>query len=409
MKIVIAPDSFKGNLSALQAGQAIEAGVRRALPDAECVIVPLADGGEGTTQSIVDAGGGEFVRLRVTGPLGRKVTARYGLVRGGFVDGGLIKEGAAGEEPAAGDEADTAVIETAAASGLALCEKKDALRSASYGTGELMVDALRRGAGSILLGLGGSATTDGGMGMAQALGVRFRGRDKRALRQKGCGALLEQIDGIDMSAVHPRLAQTRIVAACDVDNPLYGPRGAAHVFAPQKGASAAMVKRLDRGLRNLARVIERDLGLEVAAVPGAGAAGGLAAGLLAFAGATLESGIDIVMRATRLARSVRSADLVITGEGRIDSQTAHGKTAAGVARLAAGFNVPVIAIGGGLADDAALVFAHGIAGIEAAVARDMSLQQALAGATDNLSAAAERVMRLLAVGGKLAAKSAAAG
>ncbi|MGI9228618.1 MAG: glycerate kinase family protein [Gammaproteobacteria bacterium] len=379
MKIVIATDSFKENLSSLQAGQAIQAGIRRVLPKARCVIVPMADGGEGTVQSIIDAAGGKLIRLKVSGPLAGKVTARYGFV----------------------STTKTAIIEMAEASGLALIRKKDPLRASSYGTGELMRDALRRGARRIILGLGGSATNDGGIGMAQALGVRFRDADGRLLRQKGCGRLLTAIDSIDMSEVHPQLAKTRVTVACDVDNPLYGKRGAAYVFGPQKGATAAMVKQLDQGLRNLARVIKRDLGLDVATVAGAGAAGGLGAGLLAFADATLESGVDIVMRATQLKKHIRNADLIITGEGRIDSQTAHGKTPAGVARLAAEFDVPVIAIGGSLADDAGLVFAHGIGGIEAAVARDMSLQQALADAAQNISNAAERVMRLLVIGKQL--------
>ncbi len=382
MKIVIAPDSFKESLTALQVGTAIETGIKRILPDARCTIVPLADGGEGTVQSLVDATGGRFIKVNVTGPLGRQIQARYGFIK----------------------HTGTAVIEMAAASGLALIRKRyrNPMRTSSYGTGELIADALRRGARRIILGLGGSATNDGGTGMAQALGVRFYDVNQRLIRRTAAGATLAQIERIDMSAVKPLLGKAELVVACDVDNPLYGRRGAAYVFGPQKGATPAMVRTLDKGLHRLADIIRRDLQIDVADVPGAGAAGGLGAGLLAFAGARLQSGIDIVMQATELRQHLKSADLVITAEGRIDAQTVCGKTPAGVARLAAEFALPVVAIGGGLADDARLVFAHGIHAIEAAVARDMSLPEALGSATHNLSNAAERVMCLLMTGKRLA-------
>lgn len=381
MKIVIAPDSFKENLTSLQVGKAIETGIKRVLPKARCTIVPMADGGEGTVQSLVDATGGRFIKVKVKGPLGRPVLARYGFIQ----------------------RTKTAVIEMAEASGLGLVKEKskNPLKTTTYGTGELIVDALERGAKRIILGIGGSATNDGGIGMAQAVGVRFRDANNRLIRQTAFGATLAKIDSIDMSSIHPLLNKAEIIVACDVDNPLCGKRGASHVFGPQKGATPTMVRKLDKDLTKLAKIIKRDLQTNVANIPGAGAAGGLGAGLLAFTGARLQSGIDIVMQATQLRKYVKSADLVITGEGRIDSQTAFGKTPAGVARLAAEFNVPVIAIGGGLADDARLVFAHGIQGIEAAVARDMSLEDALSSAKKNISNAAERVIRLLKVGQQL--------
>ena len=378
MKIILAPDSFKGSLTSLEVAEAMESGIRRALPDADCTRIPMADGGEGTVQSLLAAVGGELISCSVKGPAGQKVAAAYGML----ADGG------------------SAVIEMAAASGLALVSgrSKNPLNTTSYGTGELIRDALDRGARKIILGIGGSATNDGGTGMAQALGVVFRDADGRIIREKGAGGMLHKIEAVDLTGLHAGLRRAQVLVACDVDNPLTGENGASRVFAPQKGADEAMVQTLDANLKHLAGVIERELGVDVDRVPGAGAAGGMGAGLLVFAGAELQRGIEIISKATSIETHLRSADLVLTGEGSVDFQTAFGKTPAGIARLAAEYGVPVVAIGGGLADDAGEVFNHGIGGLEPAVARDMPLDEALANSREYIANAAERVIRLITIG-----------
>ncbi len=356
----------------------MEKGIKRVVPGAECIKIPMADGGEGTVQSLLDAVGGELISCDVKGPAGRRVTASYGILA----------------------DKKTAVIEMAAASGLSLVggKSKNPLKTTSYGTGELLRHALDEGMEKIILGIGGSATNDAGVGMAQALGVVFRSGDGRIIGQMGAGGMLHEIESIDMDDAHPKLRSARILVACDVDNPLSGSRGAAHVFAPQKGATEAMVEILDQNLKHLAGVIKRELGRDIDKVPGAGAAGGLGAGLLVFAGAELKSGIEIISKATSIEKHLRSADLVITGEGRVDFQTAFGKTPAGIASLAGRYGVPVIAIGGGLADDAGETFTHGINGLEAAIARDMPLHEALANSREYVANAAERVIRLIKIG-----------
>lgn len=378
MKIILAPDSFKGSLTSLEVAGAMEAGIKRALPDADCIRIPMADGGEGTVQSLLDAVGGELISCTVKGPAGRRVVAAYGILADGR----------------------TAVIEMAAASGLALVggRSKNPLKTTSYGTGELIRDALDRGARKIILGIGGSATNDAGTGMAQALGVVFRDADGRIIREKGAGGMLHRIESVDLGGIHPGLRRAHIQVACDVDNPLTGENGASRVFAPQKGADEAMVQTLDANLQHFAAVIERELGVDVDRVPGAGAAGGMGAGLLVFAGAELKRGIEIISRATSIETHLRSADLVLTGEGRVDFQTAFGKAPAGIARLAGEYGVPVVAIGGGLADDAGEVFKHGIGGLEPAIARDMTLDEALANSREYIANAAERAIRLITIG-----------
>ena len=381
MKIVLAPDSFKGNLTSLQVASALEKGIRRVIPNATCIKVPMADGGEGTVQSLVDAAGGRFIRRRVTGPAGKPVTARYGML----------------------SNSETAVIEMAEASGLPLVKGKDRnpLRTTTYGTGELILDAINRGAKKIILGIGGSATTDGGAGMAQALGVRFLDNRGNEIRETGAGGMLDRIARIDMKGLDPRIRKTEIIVACDVNNPLYGKTGAACVFGPQKGATPAMVKKLDANLRHFGNMIRKDLHRDVRKLKGAGAAGGLGAGLVAFTRARLKSGIDIVVETTRLPEYIRGADLVITGEGRVDFQTAFGKTPAGVARAARKLKVPTVAIGGGISDDARGVFAYGIDGLASACARDMSLEEAIRNSREHLANAAERVIRLILIGKKI--------
>lgn len=384
MKIVIAPDSFKENLTSLQVATAIEKGIKRVLPNAHCVKIPMADGGEGTVRSLVDATGGRIIRKQVTGPMGEPVNARFGLLGDGK----------------------TAVIEMAEASGLPLVEKtkRDPSKATTYGTGELIRYALHRGVEAIIVGIGGSATVDGGAGMAQALGVRFMDKSGNPLAEGASGGVLNQIWAIDTSGLDPRVRRSKVVIACDVNNPLYGPRGAARVFGPQKGASPAMVKLLDDNLKHFGTLLKKTFEKDIAKLPGAGAAGGLGAGLVAFAGAKMKRGIELVVKITGLEGELKDADLVITGEGRVDFQTAFGKTPAGVAEAARRSEVPVIAIGGGLADDARGVFEHGIDALASAAARDMDLAEAMRLSRAHLENAAERVMRLLLVGKKLARK-----
>jgi glycerate kinase len=381
MKIVLAPDSFKGNLTSLQVATALEKGVRRVLPYAKCIKVPMADGGEGTVQSLVDATGGKFIRKKVTGPTGKPVTAHYGLLAGGK----------------------TAVIEMAEASGLPYVNgrEKNPMKTTTIGTGELILDAINKGANEIIIGIGGSATTDGGAGMAQALGVKFLDKKGIEIKASGAGGMLGKIDKIDISSIDPRIRKTKLIVASDVENLLCGKKGAAYVFGPQKGATPLMVKKLDANLKHFGNLIKRDLKINVMTLRGGGAAGGLGAGLVAFTGAKLKSGIDIVVNATGLSKHIKGADLVITGEGRVDFQTAFGKTPAGVAKAAKKHKVPTVAIGGGITDDARSVFEHGIDGLASACARDMTLEEAIANSREHLANAAERVVRLVLIGKKL--------
>lgn len=382
-KIILAPDSFKGNLTSLQVATALEKGIRRVFPNANCIKLPMADGGEGTVQALVHAIGGRFVSKRVTGPLMKPVSARYGF----FSDG------------------KTAVIEMAAAAGLPLIKEdfdKNPTITTSYGVGELMLDAMNKGAKHIILGMGGSATVDAGAGAAQALGVKFLDKKGNGLVACASGGMLQKIEHIDMSAMDPQMKRMKITLASDVDNVLCGKQGAAHVFGAQKGATPLMIKELDKNLRWFAKCIKKDLHKDVISLKGAGAAGGLGAGLLAFTRAKWKRGIDVVMHATELGQHMQGANLVITGEGRVDSQTVFGKTPAGVARLAKKYKVPAIVIGGSLADDAHVLFKCGVAGLESACARDMSLEDAMLDAKMNLANAAERAVRLILVGEKIA-------
>lgn len=323
-KITVAVDSFKGSLSSQEVAEAVARGVHRVLPQCEVRCVSIADGGEGTVEALVHTLCGEVVEVEVADPLMRRIVARYGVVDGGT----------------------TAVMEMAAASGLPLLsvEERNPLKTTTYGTGEMIADALGRGCRKILMGIGGSATNDAGVGMMQALGYRFL--DAAGVELSGGGEILSRIATIDDSGVMPQLREAEITVACDVTNPLYGDEGAAYVYAPQKGADRAMVEQLDRGLRNFAEVVRRHNGEDVASLAGAGAAGGLGGGFKALLGAKLERGVDMVLRAIRFDDIVRGSDLVITGEGRIDRQTVMGKAPSGVLRVAQSHNIPVIAIGG---------------------------------------------------------------
>ena len=323
MKIVIASDSFKGSMSSLDVATAASAGVIEVYPDSEIVSVNVADGGEGTVEAIVDALGGEIVKVQVSDPLGRKIETSYGI---------------AGE---------TAILEMAAASGLPLltAEERNPWATSTLGTGEMIMDAIARGCRKFLVGIGGSATNDAGVGMLQAMGFRFYDANGELITQ-GCGGMLGSIARIDDSLVSAAVKESQFTVACDVDTPFCGPEGAAPVFAPQKGADAEMVKRLDEGMASFAKVITEKYAIDIVPVAGAGAAGGMGGAFRAFLGATLKKGIDMVLDAIDFDTTIQGANLVITGEGKVDFQTAKGKTAAGVLNRAKQQHIPVVAIGG---------------------------------------------------------------
>lgn len=375
MKIVIAPDSYKESLTAMEVATAIENGFKKVMPDAEFVKLPMADGGEGTVQSLVDATGGRIVTATVTGPLGQPVEGFYGLLGDGS----------------------TAVIEMAAASGLHLVEpaKRNPLLTTTYGTGELIKAALDAGVKHIIVGIGGSATNDGGIGMAQALGARLQ--DEQGADLVYGGGALEKLASIDLSGLDSRLTDVKLEVACDVDNPLCGPKGASHIFGPQKGATPEMVEQLDSNLAHYAEVIRQTNGKEVIDQAGAGAAGGLGAALLGLFDASLRPGISIVMDAVNLAEVVKDADLVITGEGRIDSQTIHGKTPIGVARTAKQYDLPVIGIAGSIAQDCHVVHEHGIDAVYSVVLGATDLPTALKEAAFNVEMTSRNVAAALAM------------
>jgi len=379
MKIVIAPDSYKESLSASGVATAIEAGFREIFPDATYVKIPVADGGEGTVEAMVAATAGSIVNLRVTGPLGEPVDAFYGL---------------------SGD-ARTAFIEMAAASGLELvpAAQRDPLTTTSFGTGELIKSALDKGVGHIIIGIGGSATNDGGAGMMQALGARLL--DARQNEIGFGGGALPELAKIDISGLDARVRQCRFEVACDVTNPLTGRDGASAIFGPQKGATPQLVEQLDSALAHYAAIIQRDLDIDVLHIPGGGAAGGMGAALHAFCQADLRRGIEIVTEALGLAEQVKDASLVITGEGRIDSQSINGKVPIGVAQVAKQFNKPVIGIAGSLTADVGVVHQHGLDAVFSVLYSICTLEEALTNAETNLRLAARNIAATLKVGGAI--------
>lgn len=373
MRFVIAPDSFKGSSSAKEVAQAIAEGLREALPDAECDLVPMADGGEGTVEALVAATGGEIVKVRVTGPLGEPVDAFFGLL---------------------GDR-HTAVIEMAAAAGLHLVppEKRNPMVTTTYGVGELIKAALDAGCRKLIIGIGGSATNDGGAGMAQALGARLL--DASGNEIGFGGGALAKLARIDVSGLDLRVREAEIWVACDVTNPLTGPQGASAVYGPQKGATTEMVQLLDANLRHYAALLRRDLGVDVEQMQGAGAAGGLGAGLMAFCQAKLRRGVELVIEAVRLEERVRDAEFVITGEGKLDFQTGYGKVPHGVAQVAKRFGKPVIAIVGQLGEGAEKCREWGIDVCFSILTKPMSELEAMTNALSLLRRIAEELGWLL--------------
>src|ERR1700737_1765800 len=379
MRIVVAPNAFKGSLSALEAATAIGEGIRIAVPDADVVLVPIADGGDGTVDALVAATQGERRSLRVRGPRGDPVDAEFGLI----------------------DAGSTAVIEMAKAAGLALVppEKRDPRITTTYGVGELLQHAYDGGARHFIVGIGGSATNDGGAGLAQALGYHLLDANGHELPPGGLA--LTRLARIHTGGVHANWQEAEVEVASDVTNPLTGPSGASAVYGPQKGATPEMVAELDAALKHFAEIIRRDLGVDVEQLPGAGAAGGLGAGLVAFTGARLRPGAEMVMEALRLDERLNRASLVITAEGRLDSQTARfGQGTAAVARPAPNAGIPVVARGGSLADETELRLLFD--GLETTLAEPCSLEEAIEQARPLLVRAATRLMRLLLAGGRLA-------
>jgi len=373
MKVVIACDSFKGSVTATEAVSYLEEGIRRVWPDAEVDGIPVADGGEGTVKAFLHRLPGRSIQVPVTGPLGDPVQAEFALLEDG-----------------------TAVIEMAAASGLPLLapEERNPMRTSTYGTGQLMVAALDAGCRRMVLGLGGSATNDGGAGMAQALGVKLLDGQGRSLPPGG-GAL-GSLERMDLSGLDPRLAHIPIVAACDVTNPLCGAQGASAVYGPQKGADGQMIRQLDENLARFAQVGLACTGRDVANVPGAGAAGGLGAGLLLFTNARICSGITTVLDIVGFDARIEDADLVLTGEGRMDGQSIYGKTPVGVAqRVKAKGNIPVVAIVGGMGPDVERVYDFGIDAVFSTVPGPMTLEEAIERSHELLASTAQRVARLI--------------
>jgi glycerate kinase len=376
MRIIVAPDSYKGSVSALGVAAAMARGIHAVFPEAEVQQVPVADGGEGTVEALVAATGGRFELTEVPGPLGDPVRARWGVLGDGR----------------------TAVLEMAAASGLPLIPegRRDPRITSTAGTGWLIRAALDAGLRRLIIGIGGSATNDGGAGMARALGARFLDAQGQALPEGG--AALVRLERIDLAGLDPRLAEAEILVACDVDNPLTGPRGASAIYGPQKGASPDQVQELDRALAVFARVATRATGREVGDLPGAGAAGGLGGALRWFTPARLRPGVAIVLEATAFEALVAGADLVITGEGRTDAQTAMGKAPVGVAAVAQRQGVPVLCLSGGLGEGADAVLARGIGAVASTVPQAMPLEACMAQGASLIEAGTVRACLLLRMG-----------
>lgn len=371
-KIVLIPDSFKGTLSSVEVCRVLRGCVELRLPGCEVRAIPVADGGEGSVDAFLAALGGEKVHARVAGPFFEPVESFYGLTDGGK----------------------TAIVEMAACAGLPLAgERRDPALTTTYGVGELIALAVEGGARKIILGLGGSATNDAGCGAAAALGVRFF--DRTGTPFVPTGGTLGEVERIDVSAARERLRGVEITAMCDIDNPMYGENGAAYVFAPQKGAGPEQVRALDAGLRRLAGVMRRELGMDFAELPGAGAAGAMGAGVTAFLGASLQSGIESVLNAVDFDRAAADADLIFTGEGRLDSQSLRGKVVVGVARRAKRLGKRVIAIVGGAEGELEAAYAEGVTAVFTTNRLPEPLSRSAPRAAENLAFTMDNILRLL--------------
>lgn len=374
MKIVVAPDSFKGNLTALEVAELIEAGIKQADKNIEVMKIPVADGGEGTVEAIVAATGGKIIKQRVHGPFMEQMDSFFGISGDGK----------------------TAVIEMAACAGIMLVKKEELnpLYTTTYGVGELILAAKNLGCDKIILGIGGSVTNDGGMGMAQALGYKFYDRHNKLLGQGG--KYLCEVSRIDSSDFIREINGIEIIAACDVKNPLCGPNGASYIYGPQKGADSETIEFLDRGLRHFAEAIKRDLDKDIALIPGSGAAGGLGGGLLAFLSNTrLCPGIDMVVNSCNFEEAVRNCDLLITGEGRTDSQTANGKVVVGLAEVAEKYDVPVVCLSGSLMEGYQKIYEHGVDAAFSNIIAPMTLEEAIRCSPEMLTQASYSIARLM--------------
>ncbi len=382
MKVLISADSYKGSLESVEVAQGIQKGVERVFPDAEFQVVSVADGGEGTVDSILAKLQGKQAYVLVKNPLGEIVNARYGILKDG-----------------------TAVIEMAAASGLPLIqtEELDIMRATTYGTGELIKAALDEGCRKIYIGIGGSATNDAGIGMAQALGASFK--DDKGQEIGFGGGEVERIKTVDLSGMDKRLEETEIIVMCDVTNPLYGPEGAANIYGRQKGATDELIKQLDKGMEHIADLMCTTSGIDVRWEKGAGAAGGLGWGLVVFTKAKLQRGIDSILELTGFEEKCRWADIVITGEGKIDSQSVCGKVIDGMATITQKHNKPLLAVVGCIDDDYAEIYNAGVGTVEACVARPMNVEYAMNETKEYLPNAAERVMRAVKLGLELNASN----
>ena len=376
MKIIVAPGSFKGSLTAFQVSDAIEKGFKKIFLDADIVKIPMADGGDGTLECLVKGTNGKRINKTVTGPLGKKVKAYYAVL---------------------GDEK-TAVVETAASSGLKLLklEEYNPMLTTTYGTGELIKSAIDKGFRKLIIGVGGSATNDAGTGMAQALGVKLLDSPGKDIPFGGIG--LKKLDKIDLSGIDKRIAETEIIVACDVSNPLTGVYGAANVYGRQKGATPKMIKELDNYLKHFARIVERDLGKNVKEIPGAGAGGGMGAGLMVFLNAKLRPGAELVAEKLKLSEQIKDADLVVTGEGKIDSQTIYGKTPVGVAKIAKKFGVPVLVITGQIGHGAEKLYKQGIDAMLSIAQGLISKEESILNAEKLIVSASESAARMLKTG-----------
>lgn len=371
--IVLAPDSFKESMTAKEACEAMERGIHKVNSNINCIHVPMADGGEGTMQSLVDATEGTVYITKVKGPLGNEVSASYGITGDGL----------------------TGVLEMASASGIQLVspERRNPLITTTYGTGQLIKACLDRGVRKLLIGIGGSATNDGGAGMVQALGGRLLDEEGNELLFGG--GELGRLANIDLTGFDPRLKDVQVEVACDVTNPLCGPTGASSVFGPQKGATSEMIKQLDSNLHHYSSVIKEQLGIDIKEMPGAGAAGGLGAGLVVFLNGVLKKGIELVIDYTGLEEKVQQADMVWTGEGSIDFQTQYGKTPLGVAQVAKKYNKPVLAFAGRIGDQTEVLYDKGIDAIFGIMPGAALLEDALKQGQENLERTAENVARLI--------------
>ena len=379
MKILIAPDSFKESLKASEVAHAIEAGVKMACPDAECICIPMADGGEGTVDALVHATGGIIEKVSVRDPLMRQVDSYFGILGDGK----------------------TAVIEMAAASGLELLkeDERNPMETTTFGTGQLIKAALDKDCSTIIIGIGGSATNDGGAGMAQALGIGLLDQKNQPIGMGG--GSLGQLVKVDLERLDTRIKQTKIIVASDVNNPLCGANGASNIYGPQKGATEDMIRILDENLNLFGKILEEKYHKKIRELPGAGAAGGLGAGLVAFLHAELLPGFEIVNNITHLEDLVQGTDLVITGEGRMDKQTMYGKTPFGVARLAKKYKKPVIGISGTLGADYQVLFQEGFDVLTSIIDQPMSLESALGNAAEMVKFASFNLLRAVKIGSGL--------